>query len=179
MELRPRPLVRPRPETGATLVEFALVAPVLFLLLFGLISGCFLVYQDAALHNGATAGARSASIESPLENSSFCEPSSPSSIIAAVTHAVPLLTVNPAQLCANPPNATTTTLTQTTVPGDVNVTVTCYDGSDTDTPAPCSGTVANVGVTLDLTTQGLVAPFGLNYHMQATSVDPEPILSTG
>jgi Flp pilus assembly protein TadG len=178
MELRRRPLVRRRPETGATLVEFALVAPVLFLLLFGLISGCFLVYQDAALHNGATAGARSASIESPLEDSSsFCEASSPSSIVAAVAHAVPLLTVNPAQLCANPPNASTTTLTQTTVPGDVNVTVTCYD--DSDTPAPCSGTVASVGVTLDFTTQGLVAPFGLNYHLQATSVDPEPVLSTG
>jgi Flp pilus assembly protein TadG len=124
MALRRRPLVRRRPETGATLVEFALVAPVLFLLLFGLISGCFLVYQDAALHNGATAGARAASIEAPLENGSFCENSSPSSIIAAIAQASPLLTVNPAPLCANPPNANTTTLTQATVPGDVNVTVT-------------------------------------------------------
>lgn len=175
---RRRPLVRRRPETGATLVEFALVAPVLFLLLFGLISGCFLVYQDAALHNGATAGARSASIEAPLEDSaSLCEASSPSSIVAAVAHAAPLLTVNPAQLCATPLNTSATSLTQTMVPGDVNITVNCY-GAD-DSPAPCSGTPANVGVTLDFTTEGLVAPFGLNYHMQATSVDPEPILSTG
>jgi hypothetical protein len=29
---------------------------------------------------------------------------------------------------------------------------------------------------LTLTTTGLVAPFGLNYHMTATSTDPEPIL---
>jgi Flp pilus assembly protein TadG len=178
MELRRRPRVRRRQETGATLVEFALVAPVLFLLLFGLISGCFLVYQDAALHNGATAGARSASIELPLENSSsFCEARSPSPIVAAVAHATPVLAVNPAQLCANPPDASATTLTQTTVPGDVNITVNCYGAGNA--PAPCSGTPANVGVTLDFTTQGLVAPFGLNYHMQATSVDPEPILSTG
>ena len=178
MELRRRPLVRPRPESGATLVEFALVAPVLFLLLFGLISGCFLVYQDAAIHNGATAGARSASIESPLENSSsFCEASSPSSIVAAVAGATPILSVNPAQLCADPPNANATTMTQTTVPGDVNITVNCYGAGDA--AAPCSGNPANIGVTLDFTTQGLVAPFGLNYHMQATSVDPEPILSTG
>jgi Flp pilus assembly protein TadG len=174
MELLRPPQVRRRPETGATLVEFALVAPVLFLLIFGLISGCFLVYQDAALHSGATAGARSASIELPLENStSFCEASSPSSIIAAVSHASPLLTVNSAPLCAT--DAGATELTQTAVTGDVNITVTCYDGSDN--PTPCSGSPANVGVTLKLTTTGLVAPFGVSYHMEATSIDPEPVLT--
>lgn len=162
-----------RSESGATLVEFALVAPVLFLLLFGLISGCFLAYQNSALHDGATAGSRMASIESPLENSSFCESGSPSSIITAVKNASPLLTVNTNPLCAAG-GAQSTQLTQTTVTGDVNITVTCYDSTLAQTP--CSGTPANVGVTLTLTTAGLVAPFGLTYHMTATSQDPEPLL---
>jgi Flp pilus assembly protein TadG len=168
MEPRRRPQIRRRPETGATLVEFALVAPVLFILLFGLISGCFLAYQNSALHDGATAGARSASIEIPLENSSYCEVSSPSSIIAAIAHASPLLAVNPAPLCAGSQGATTMTQTPQ-VTGDVNIQVNCSSA--------CSGTPANVGVTLTLTTTGLVAPFGLNYHMSATSTDPEPVLT--
>jgi len=173
---RRRPFYR-RPEEGATLVEFALVAPVVLMLLFGIISGCFLAYQNSALHNGATAGARAASIESPLENSSYCETGSPSSIIAAVAKAAPLLDVNPAPLCDPSGNGSSSTLTQTPqVNGDVNIVVSCFDA--TDSPEACgSSSVANVGVSLVYTTNGLAEPFGLTYHMTATSQDPAPVLS--
>jgi Flp pilus assembly protein TadG len=169
MERRRRPRPHHRPEEGATLVEFALVAPVVLLLLFGLISGCFLVYQNSALHSGATAGARAASIESPLENSSPtpCEYSSPSLIIAAVQQASPLLAVNPAPLCANGSN---TMLVQTPVNGDVNIQITC-------TPNCGATQISLVGLKLTYSTTGLVAPFGLTYHMSATSQDPEPVLT--
>src|SRR5665213_3352427 len=149
---------RRRPETGATLVEFALVAPVVFLLIFGLIGGTFLVYQNSALHDGATAGARMASVEASsagtLVNAQNCESGQPVSIYKAVAQAAPLLTVNNNPLCeaAGTPNQ----LTQTAVNGDVNILVTCA-------PA-CDSTAQTVQVELTLTTKGLVAPIGLTYN---------------
>ena len=90
---------RRRDETGATLVEFALVAPLVFMLIFGIIAGCFLAYQNSALHDGATAGARMASIETSLvtaQNGVFCESGTPVSIEKAVAQAAsPLLTGQP------------------------------------------------------------------------------------
>ena len=119
---------RRRAETGATLVEFALVAPVVFMLIFGLLAGSFLVYQNSALHDGATAGARMASVEASStatlvnSNTAPCETGQPVSIEKAVAQAAPLLTVNPAPLCETSP----TELTQgTDVNGDVNITVDC------------------------------------------------------
>ncbi len=91
-------------ETGATLVEFALVAPLVFLVIFGLISGSYLAFQNASLHDGATAGARMASIESNLvvqdAPNQYCESGTPTSIEKAVAGAAPLVTVNPNPLCA-------------------------------------------------------------------------------
>ncbi len=159
--------VRRSGETGATLVEFALVAPVVFMLIFGLIAGCFLAYQDSALHDGATAGARTASIESPLVQGS-CESGTPQSISSAVSHAAPLLTVNPAPLCvqSNPDE-----LTQgPPVNGDVNIVVDCFD--NVGNPIACSGTPASTEVSLTLSTKGLVAPIGLTYNLSASSQDP-------
>jgi hypothetical protein len=156
-----------RAETGATLVEFALVAPVVFMLIFGIISGCFLAYQNSALHDGATAGARMASIESQLvalnpTNGLYCESGSPVSIEKAVAQATPLLKVNPAPLCAT--SAGASQLTQgPDVPGDVNITVTCGGG--------CASPTSTL-VALAFSTKGLVAPIGLTYHLTATSQDP-------
>jgi Flp pilus assembly protein TadG len=157
--------VRRRPETGATLVEFALVAPVLFMLIFGLMAGSFLVYQSSALHDGATAGARMASIEvnstATLVNSSLCESGQPGTIETAVSQATPLLTVNTAPLCESGPNQ----LTQSNVNGDVNIIVNCGG------PGGCASP-DNVQVQLVLATQGLVAPIGGTYHLTASSTDP-------
>ncbi len=162
--------VRRRPETGATLVEFALVAPVVFMLIFGLLAGSFLVYQNSALHDGATAGARMASVEATSaslvtsNNNQVCETGQPVSIWKAVAQAAPLLTVNPAPLCEAGGDATV--LTQgPDVDGDVNIKVNCTPSCD----APQGGTLQ---VTLTLTTKGLVAPIGLTYHMKAVSEVP-------
>jgi Flp pilus assembly protein TadG len=152
-------------EAGATLVEFALVMPIVFMLIFGLIAGCYLAYQDSALHDGASAGSRMASIETKLveqQNNLYCESGKPVSIETAVAQASPLLNVNPAPLCATSPMATQ--LTQgSNVNNAINITVTC------------GGTCASpntTAVTLTLDTEGLVAPFGLTYHLTATSQTP-------
>ena len=163
-----------RDDTGATLVEFALVAPLVFLLIFALIGGCYLAFQNSSLHDGATAGARMASIETglltrddpatglPWPNGLYCESGVPLSIEKSVSQAAPLVPVNPAPLCA--PTSTATQLTQTpNVNGSANITVTCGGSC----AAPSSTTVA-----LAFGDKGLVAPFGLTYHMIATSQDP-------
>ena len=171
--MRARARSRRGGEAGATLVEFVLVAPVLFLMLFGLIAGCYFAYQNSAIHDGATAAARTASIETWLvssahvnpSNGMFCESGKPFSIEKSVGQAAPLLTVNPAPLCAS--STTATQMTQTPqVPGDVNITVTC-GGTCT---APTS-----TEVSLVYTTKGLTAPFGLTYTLKAQS--QVPILS--
>jgi Flp pilus assembly protein TadG len=172
----PLPRLSPkREESGATLVEFALVAPILFVMLFGLIAGCFLAYQNSALHDGATAGSRMASIETSLVTeptsgpyaNEYCESDSPTSIESAIAAASPLLTVNPARLCATVSSANSASnvdsLTQTPVNGDVNITVNCTP----DCTAPTT-----VAVSLAYSTQGLVAPFGFTYNMSATSAVP-------
>ena len=166
--MRERLRVSRRAETGATLVEFALVAPLVFLLIFGLIGGSYLAFQNAALHDGATAGARMASIETSLVTqvapNMYCESGLPTSIEKAVSGAAPLVKVNPAPLCAT--SSTPTQLTQTpTVDGDVNITVTCAVTTCDD--APTSTTVS-----LAYKAKGIVAPFGLTYNMTATSQDP-------
>ncbi len=152
-------------ETGATLVEFALVAPLVFLLIFALIGGSYLAFQNASLHDGATAGARMASIETSLVTQDapnlYCESGTPSSIERAVSGAAPLVKVNPAPLCGT--SSTATQLTQTPVAGDVNITVTCGGTC----AAPTSTTVS-----LGYNAKGIVAPFGLTYNMTATSQDP-------
>jgi Flp pilus assembly protein TadG len=166
MRVRERLRVSRRAETGATLVEFALVAPLVFLLIFGLIGGSYLAFQNASLHDGATAGARMASIETSLVTqvapNMYCESGLPTSIEKTVSGAAPLVKVNPAPLCAT--SSTPTQLTQSpTVDGDVNITVICAVTCD----APTSTTVS-----LAYKAKGIVAPFGLTYNMTATSQDP-------
>jgi hypothetical protein len=156
MSVRERIRISRRAETGATL----------FLLIFGLIGGSYLAFQNASLHDGATAGARMASIESSLVTqvapNMYCESALPTSIERAVSGAAPLVKVNPAPLCAT--SSTPTQLTQTSsVDGDVNITVTCGGTCD----APTSTTVL-----LAYKAKGIVAPFGLTYNMTATSQDP-------
>jgi hypothetical protein len=165
---------RDRGEAGATLVEFALVAPLVFLVIFGLIGGCYLAFQNSSLHDGATAGARMASIETslvtpnnpathlPWPGGLYCESGLPVPIEKSVSQAAPLVPVNPAPLCATSANATQ--LTQTpAVDGDANITLTC--GGTCASPTSTS-------VSLAFSDKGIVAPFGLTYHMTAISQDP-------
>ena len=62
---RPAPCVlgRRRSETGAAAVEFALVAPLFILLVFGVVSFGIVFAQNLALGNGAREAARSGVVE--------------------------------------------------------------------------------------------------------------------
>ncbi len=53
---------RPEKQSGSVLIEFALVAPVLFALLFGIIDFSLVMFSDISLHQGTTAGAREAEV---------------------------------------------------------------------------------------------------------------------
>jgi Flp pilus assembly protein TadG len=53
-----------RDNGGATAVEFAITAPVFFVLLFGILEGGLLVWTQIGLQHGAEAAARCASINS-------------------------------------------------------------------------------------------------------------------
>ncbi len=147
------------------MLEFALASTVGFMLLFGILSGGYLVYQNSALHDGATAGARMASIETSLvtpTSGQYCESGLPTPVEKAVAQAAPQLTVNPAPLCAS--SATATQLTQSpSVPGDVNITLTC---------GGTCGAPTSVAVALAFATKGIAPPFSFAYNMSASSQDP-------
>lgn len=59
---RPR-MNRRHPERGASAVEFALVMPILFLLLFGIIDYGMLFFDSIGLRQGAREGARQAVVQ--------------------------------------------------------------------------------------------------------------------
>jgi Flp pilus assembly protein TadG len=66
--LRPRG----RRDEGASAVEFALVLPILLLLVFGIISYGTLFAQQLALNNGVRQGARIAVVEGSLASDKTC-----------------------------------------------------------------------------------------------------------
>jgi Flp pilus assembly protein TadG len=166
---RPRPRRKPV-QSGQAIIEFALVAPVVFLFLFGLISGCFIFFQNSSLHDGASAGARMASIENSLLllqtsgafKGEYCESDQPASIEQAVAQAAPGLNVNMGRLCSGDPLATQ--LTQATNPGDkVDITVTC--GGSCANPS-------STEVSLVVDAKGLAFPLPFTYVMRASSEVP-------
>ena len=55
-------MIRQRSERGATLVEFALIVPLLLLLVFGIIEFGFLFNSDSNVNQAARAGGRTAAI---------------------------------------------------------------------------------------------------------------------
>ncbi|MGO9876126.1 MAG: TadE/TadG family type IV pilus assembly protein [Acidimicrobiia bacterium] len=135
-------------ESGQAMVEFALVVPIVLALLFGVITICFLGFQNSSLHNAASAGSREASIETSLltpTGGEYCESGQPEAIEQAVVHAAVGLPVNTAPLCATSQSATQ--LTQTpNVANQVNITVTCVDNCATPT---------DVNVTVSYNAQGI------------------------
>ncbi|MHB8325004.1 MAG: TadE family protein [Candidatus Dormibacteria bacterium] len=89
-------------------VEFALVAPIFFAVLFGIIASGILLFQASAVSDAAQAGARQAIVEffqNPLVGG--CEPGvpsgsgagSPTYMPAAVQHAANILPVDSNVLC--------------------------------------------------------------------------------
>ena len=64
-----------RDERGATALEFAILAPVFFLLVFGIIAFGLLFWTQVGLQHGAEMAARCASV-----NTTICPNSNPSAI---------------------------------------------------------------------------------------------------
>lgn len=69
-----------RDEHGASAVEFALIAPIFFLFIFGIIACGLLFWTQVGLQHGAEMAARCATI-----NTSLCPNNNPSAIINYAT----------------------------------------------------------------------------------------------
>lgn len=156
-------------QGGQAVLEFTLIAPVAFMLLFGIISACWLFYQASSLHDGASAGSRAAAIETSLVTKSganYCESQTPVSIEQAIASAAPYLPVNMTQLCGTSSNGQSsgvTQLTQTTNASKVNITVTC--GGNCSAPT-------TLLVSLSFNAKGVAIPLKLSYTMTASSQVP-------
>jgi len=103
-------------QRAQSMVEFSLVAPFFFAMLFGLIGVGWLFFQSAAISDAARGAAREATIETSLADSSGCESGSPISIQKAAQNAANILPVDQNQLCAS--SGSTTTLVQAPAGGN-------------------------------------------------------------
>jgi Flp pilus assembly protein TadG len=81
-----RRFIRKRREDGASLVEFALMAPFLLLLLFGLIEFAWLFSQNLDVRHGAREGARLVAVNYPYgpNPSAVAPPAQASAIVAEI-----------------------------------------------------------------------------------------------
>ncbi len=159
---------RRRAAAGQSLVEFAIVCPIALVVVFGILSGSWLFFQNEAVSDGARGGARAASVASSLYKQDllnplkFCESGAPGTIAAAVSHAAPQLSVNPALLCTT---GSTTHLQDLGVPPAGTATVT-VDA----TPSLAAPTA--VTVTVSYGAKGLAPPLTRTFTFTASSVQP-------
>lgn len=90
-------------ERGQSAVEFALVAPIFFALVFGVIAAGWLFFQASAVNDAAQGGAREAIVVSfsgqRLYLSGGCAAGTPVPVQQAAQHAANILPVNPNPLC--------------------------------------------------------------------------------
>ena len=88
---------------GQGAVEFALVAPIFFALLFGVIAAGWLFFQSSAVNDAAQGGAREAIVVSysgqRLSLSGGCATGTPVAVQRAAQHAANILPVDPNPLC--------------------------------------------------------------------------------
>src|SRR6202022_1770253 len=91
-------------KRGQAMVEFSLVIGFALPILIGLITASWLFFQRSALHDGSTAGARMASMQTSLSSGPtaglYCESAAPISIEQAVAQASPQLSINMVPLCS-------------------------------------------------------------------------------
>ena len=98
---------RHRGQGAQSVVEFSLVAPFFFAMLFGLIGVGWLFFQSAAISDAARGAAREATIETSLSDSSGCESGTPLSIQKAAQNAANIVPVDQNPLCTSSGSATT------------------------------------------------------------------------
>ncbi len=118
---------------GQSVVEFALVAPLFFALLFGIIAAGWLFFQSSAVNDAAQGGARDAIVinfngSGLILDGSSCASGLPVAVQVAAQRAANILPVNPGNLCQVsaggsfcPNTGGNTLLSQTAVTGDANI----------------------------------------------------------
>ncbi len=128
-----------RRQRGQSVVEFALVAPIFFALLFGIIAAGWLFFQASAVNDAAQGGAREAIVVTYLGqrlalDSSNCAFGTPTPIQQAVQHAANILPVDPNQLCLRggdsfcPSSGGNTLLAQKPVGNDAIIQLCAFGG---------------------------------------------------
>lgn len=135
------PAAKRRGQSAQSIVEFTLVAPFFFAMLFGLIGVGWLFFQSEAISDAARGAAREATIETSLSDSSGCESGTPISIQKAAQSAANIVPVDQNQLCAS--SGSTTTLVQSPDPnGAAQVTVYSFLPGGLTRPGTIKVTVA-------------------------------------
>jgi Flp pilus assembly protein TadG len=116
-------------ERGAAAVEFALVLPLLILLIFGIVAFSIAYNNKQALHAAAREGARLASL--PTTTETEIEDRVTSSLEGVVTSSTPIIAIDPDidQPCLDRTGETV----EVSVSADVNVNIPLWPGSSTVT----------------------------------------------
>ena len=154
--------IRHHRERAQGLVEFALVLPIALVVIFGIISACWLFFQSTSVTDGSRVGAREAAIEQGLDQgASGCESNKPVAIQVAVQKAMSVIPVDQNQLCQNPTNLSQ--LIQQPVAGDAQITVTANPGLNNPT---------SVTVTVSYTTTAIGDPTNHIFNLTASSTQP-------
>ena len=134
-------MTRGRGQSGQAIVEFAVVAPALVLLIFGLIAGGWLFFQYEAVGNAAAAAARAAVVETDLLSPGGCESGLPAPIEQSAQAAATIVRVDQASLCESTTNPEE--LVQATQPaGEAVITVTGTPGLSPDALQQVTATVS-------------------------------------
>jgi Flp pilus assembly protein TadG len=105
---------------GQGMVEFALVAPVFFAVVLGVIAASYLFFQSSAVNDAAQGGAREVLVQTPIVTGS-CESNTPQAIETAVQRAANILPVNTNELCVSATNPNE--LVQAAQAGTASITV--------------------------------------------------------
>jgi hypothetical protein len=160
------------------MVEFSLVVGIALAIIVGIMAAAFLFFQRSSMHDGSTAGARMAAMQTSLMlkdtivTGKWCEAQSPVSIEQAVSQAAIQVQVNQLPLCVvgtyDGTGASPTQLIQTS-PDSTKVIIQ-VDAS------PSLAKPTTVTVTLNYNAQGLGPP--LNKVIAFTSSSSTvPVLS--
>lgn len=105
-------------ERGAVAVEFALVIPILLVVVFGIINLGFVFAQQIALSNGARQGARYATVDDRTCDQIITETTNGAETVGMTAAQVPTPTISPScsgtqKPCTGTPAGTNVTVTMT------------------------------------------------------------------
>ena len=113
-------MLTPSRERGATAVEFALVLPILMLLVLGIMEFGRAYHVQTTLSNAARDGVRVMA----LEDSATAAKATAMASAQSLPLTVDMIDVNPSRCSAEPTSTGTTTTSGTASPGTASVTIT-------------------------------------------------------